>query len=426
MTEEAIRIRGVSKQYRTGQLGGHTLKAELSGWWARKHGREEELTRIGETRRVGQRFYALSDINLTVHRGEALGIVGRNGAGKSTLLKLISRITAPTTGTIDINGRVASMLEVGTGFHGDMTGRENVYLNGSILGMSRAEIRGKMDQIAEFSEIGEFLDTPVKRYSSGMYVKLAFSVAAHLDSEIMIMDEVLAVGDMEFQKKCLNRMRAAAQREGRTILYVSHNMNTIRHLCSRCVVLDKGRLTYDGDVDRAIALYLGLEESRQTLFRFDETFRPYDSVLRMNKRFELLSLQVENPDGPYFRPFERQTLTVCCRAMKDLPRLGLRLELTYQDGVKVGTMLPAGAVDLTKGEHTLRLTMDTSHLMSGQYTADLVAFQYDEDGNEDILDGVYPGAVFQVEGSLEETGHVDWHHQYWGHIRLHDLEVRHT
>ena len=175
-------------------------------------------------------------------RGDALGIIGHNGAGKSTLLKLLSRVTAPTAGSISYNGRITSMLEVGTGFHGELTGRENIYMNGAILGMTKKEIDAKMEQIIDFSEVRQFIDTPVKRYSSGMYVKLAFSVAAHLDSEIMIMDEVLAVGDMAFQKKCLDKMREAADKEGRTVLYVSHNMNTIRQLCDRCIVLEHGRI----------------------------------------------------------------------------------------------------------------------------------------------------------------------------------------
>ena len=225
----AIRISGVKKMYRLGQIGGGTLTADLQSWWARIRGKEDPNTMVGTEQRLkGQSFMALNGVDLTVYKGEALGIIGTNGAGKSTLLKLLSRVTAPSEGEIEINGRIASMLEVGTGFHGEMTGRENVYLNGAILGMTKAEIDAKMDQIIEFSEIGDFIDTPVKRYSSGMYVKLAFSVAAHLDSEIMIMDEVLAVGDMAFQKKCLDKMRDAATVQGKTVLYVSHNMNTIR------------------------------------------------------------------------------------------------------------------------------------------------------------------------------------------------------
>ena len=253
----AIRLSGVKKMYKLGQIGGGTLTADLQSWWARIRGKEDPNTKIGTDQRlVGKTFMALNGIDLTVYKGEALGIIGGNGAGKSTMLKLLSRVTAPTEGEIDLYGRIASMLEVGTGFNGEMTGRENVYMNGAILGMTKAEIDAKMEDIIEFSEVREFIDTPVKRYSSGMYVKLAFSVAAHLDSEIMIMDEVLAVGDMAFQKKCLDKMRDAAKKEGRTVLYVSHNMNTIRQLCDRCVVLDQGKVVFEGDVEEAINVYM--------------------------------------------------------------------------------------------------------------------------------------------------------------------------
>ena len=256
--EIAIRLSGVKKMYKLGQIGGGTLQGDLQSWWAKVRGREDPNSKIGADQRSnGETFMALNGIDLTVYKGEALGIIGGNGAGKSTMLKLLSRVTAPTEGEIDIYGRIASMLEVGTGFNGEMTGRENVYLNGAILGMTKAEIDSKMENIIDFSEVREFIDTPVKRYSSGMYVKLAFSVAAHLDSEIMIMDEVLAVGDMSFQKKCLDRMRDAARREGRTVLYVSHNMNTIRQLCDRCIVLNKGKIVFSGEVEEAIEVYMG-------------------------------------------------------------------------------------------------------------------------------------------------------------------------
>ena len=201
-------------------------------------------------------FWALNGVTFNVEQGEKIGIIGKNGAGKSTLLKIISRITEPTDGRIEFYGKISSMLEVGTGFNGELTGRENIYLNGAILGMTRAEIDSKFDDIVEFSEVGKFIDTPVKRYSSGMYVKLAFSVAAHLDSEILVMDEVLAVGDMKFQQKCLDKMNDVSKEDGRTILYVSHNMNTIRQLCSRCVVLEKGRIIFDGDVEEAVQVYM--------------------------------------------------------------------------------------------------------------------------------------------------------------------------
>ena len=222
-----------------------------------------KLENVG--RMIGKdRFMALNGIDLEIKHGETVGLIGANGAGKSTLLKLLSRVTGPTDGSIEIYGRIASMLEVGTGFQGDLTGRENIYLNGTILGMTKSEIDKKMDAIIEFSEIGRHIDTPVKRYSSGMYVKLAFSVAANLDAEIMIMDEVLAVGDMAFQKKCIEKMRGIGEEHGKTILYVSHNMDTIKRLCDRCIVLDRGRVLFDGDTDKALAYMSDIESISYT------------------------------------------------------------------------------------------------------------------------------------------------------------------
>ena len=257
--EIAIQIRGLKKDYRLGVISGGTLQRDIQSFWARLLKREDPNSKVG-SKNYGknEKFTALEGVDLTVYKGERLGIIGKNGAGKSTLLKLISRITSPTAGTIGINGRVSSMLEVGTGFHGELTGRENIYLNGAILGMSKAEVNEKIDRIIEFSEIEKFIDTPAKRYSSGMYVKLAFSVAAHLDSEIMIMDEVLTVGDLAFQRKCLDKMGDVSREENRTILYVSHNMDTIRRLCDRCIVLEKDRIVFDGNVEKAIDLYSGM------------------------------------------------------------------------------------------------------------------------------------------------------------------------
>ena len=254
--EIAIKIDGLKKVYRLGVISGGTLQRDIQSFWARIRKKEDPNSRIGEkTGGKNEKFTALNGINLTIYKGETLGIIGKNGAGKSTLLKILSRITGPTEGTVGINGRISSMLEVGTGFNGELTGRENVYLNGAILGMTKAEVNEKIDKIIEFSEIEQFIDTPAKRYSSGMYVKLAFAVAAHLDSEIMIMDEVLAVGDLAFQRKCLDKMGDVSREEGRTILYVSHNMDTIRRLCDRCVVMDKGEIIFDGDTEEAIAIY---------------------------------------------------------------------------------------------------------------------------------------------------------------------------
>lgn len=256
MNKTAIMVKNVSKEYTRGVIGRTTLREELQRRKERHHKQDDHSIPAGNKKMSsGQKFKALDDVSFCVQQGERLGIIGRNGAGKSTLLKLITKVTRPTEGCIGINGRIASMLEIGTGFHRELTGRENIYMNGAILGMSRKEIEAKLDSIIEFSEIGEFIDTPVKRYSSGMFVRLAFSVAVHLDADIIIMDEVLAVGDAKFQKKCIDKMNEIVAVNNRTILFVSHNMDTIRQLCDRCIVLDKGNLIYDGDAESAIELY---------------------------------------------------------------------------------------------------------------------------------------------------------------------------
>ena len=254
--EVVIKVDNVKKDYRLGVISGGTLRYDLQSYWARLRKKSDPNCKIGkEVQGKNKIFTALDGIDLTVYKGERLGVIGHNGAGKSTLLKLITRITAPTSGEIRIKGRVSSLLEVGTGFSGELTGRENIFLNGSILGMKKSEISKKVESIIDFSECREFIDTPLKRYSTGMFVKLAFAIAVHLDSEIVLMDEVLAVGDIEFQKKCLARMREISSEEGRTVIYVSHNMETIRNLCDRCVVLERGKKVFDGDVEEAIAIY---------------------------------------------------------------------------------------------------------------------------------------------------------------------------
>ncbi|HTY23202.1 MAG TPA: ABC transporter ATP-binding protein [Desulfomonilaceae bacterium] len=260
-----ISIENLWKEYRLGVLGYGTLRKDVQSWWARLRGKEDPnlpvdfqgLNRNGRTDRI----WALRDVSLDVKDGEVLGIIGRNGSGKSTLLKIISRVTAPTRGVIRIRGRVASVLEVGTGFHPELTGRENVFLNSAILGMSISETRRKFDEVIDFSEVEKFIDTPVKRYSSGMYVRLAFAVAAHLNSEILLLDEVLAVGDRAFQEKCTQKMNQV-KRAGRTILFVSHNMESIQNLCERAILLDRGRLKdISSDVGHLVRDYLGQDPS---------------------------------------------------------------------------------------------------------------------------------------------------------------------
>jgi lipopolysaccharide transport system ATP-binding protein len=257
MSKVVIKVENVSKKYRLGVIGTGRLKDDLNLWWAKMRGKENPYAKVDAVNAGSfeeKEFWALRDLSFDVKQGEVLGIIGKNGAGKSTLLKLLSRVTTPTTGEIKIKGRIASLLEVGTGFHPELTGRENIFLNGAILGMTKAEIRSKLDEIIAFSGVEVYIDTPVKRYSSGMYVRLAFAVAAHLEPEILIVDEVLAVGDADFQKKCLGKMNQVA-RDGRTILFVSHNMGAVQALCSKAILLQSGKSIFEGSTRDTIAKY---------------------------------------------------------------------------------------------------------------------------------------------------------------------------
>jgi lipopolysaccharide transport system ATP-binding protein len=260
MSKVVIKVEDLSKQYRLGEIGTGSLAHDINRWWYNVRGKEDPYLKIGETNdrtKVGnsQYVWSLKDIDFSIKQGDAVGIIGRNGAGKSTLLKVLSRVTAPTTGSVKVKGRIASLLEVGTGFHPDLSGRDNIFLNGAILGMRKDEIKRKFDEIVDFAGVERYVDTPVKRYSSGMYVRLAFAVAAHLESEILIVDEVLAVGDSEFQKKCLGKMDDVSKGEGRTVLFVSHNMASIKNLCTSGIYLKNGGLEYSGGIDEAIAMY---------------------------------------------------------------------------------------------------------------------------------------------------------------------------
>ncbi len=361
-----IEVQGLKKQYRLGQIGGGTLTHDLQSWWARVRGKEDPNTVIGtDARLFGKTFMALNGVDLTVYRGEALGIIGRNGAGKSTLLKILSRITAPTEGEVRLRGRVASMLEVGTGFNNEMTGRENIYMNGAILGMSKAEVDQKLDQIIEFSECGEFIDTPVKRYSSGMFVKLAFAVAAHLDSEIMVMDEVLAVGDMKFQQKCLGKMSDVAGQEGRTVLYVSHNMSTIRQLCTRCIVLDQGRIIFDGDVEEAIAVYM--DTTDVNIVHYDVA-----DVARMTggagKRLRMETLDFAGKESSVFSDTEPMHIRITWRVSEPFAGVNLKLNLHFRDSTPIGITHPVDLGPAVPGRlYTTEFAFNPSLLGEGQY-----------------------------------------------------------
>lgn len=263
---KAIKVENLSKAYQLGDFGTGTISRDLERFWAKIRGKEDPFLKVGEvndrtTKGESDIVWSLNDLNFEIEKGDAVGIIGRNGAGKSTLLKLLSRVTSPTTGSIRIKGRIASLLEVGTGFHPELTGKENIYLNGAILGMRKAEIKRKFDEIVDFAGVERYVDTPVKRYSSGMYVRLAFAVAAHLESEILVVDEVLAVGDAEFQKKCLGKMQDISVGEGRTILFVSHNMGAIRNFCTKSIMLGNGKILQYDQTDTVINGYLASAQS---------------------------------------------------------------------------------------------------------------------------------------------------------------------
>ena len=300
MDQVVISCENISKQYRLGVYGSKTIAQDLNKWWAKVRGNEDPYLKVGSVNKLdtidGEYIWALKDINLEIKQGEVLGIIGKNGAGKSTLLKLFSKVTTPSTGNIKIKGKIASLLEVGTGFHPELTGRENVFLNGAILGMTKNEIKRKFDEIIDFSGIGKYIDTPVKRYSSGMYVRLAFAVAAHLEPDILIVDEVLAVGDFEFQKKSLGKMQDVS-RQGRTVLFVSHNMGAINSMCTRAVLLSQGTVKTSGSPGKITSMYLKGQSENDNEYSLDlrnaETLTN-DSIAR------ILDVKLMNNEGDNF------------------------------------------------------------------------------------------------------------------------------
>ncbi|MBS4064427.1 MAG: ATP-binding cassette domain-containing protein [Chitinophagaceae bacterium] len=319
MSNTVIKVENLSKQYRLGTVSTGTITHDLNRWWYKVRGKEDPYLRIGDVNDRTQKsnseyVWALQDIHFEVEHGEVLGIVGRNGAGKSTLLKILSRTTAPTTGNVKIKGRVASLLEVGTGFHPELSGRENIFLNGAILGMTKKEIERKFDEIVDFAGVERYIDTPVKRYSSGMYVRLAFAVAAHLESEILIVDEVLAVGDAEFQKKCMGKMSDMSKGEGRTVLFVSHNLPAVKRLCTKGIFLSNGMLQFQGSVNDVSTLYFN-EVEKQSTMNVDASLREGNGRVRL-QTFQIIgdpSPEVNQPVKFLFRldkPFDKSRLIV--------------------------------------------------------------------------------------------------------------------
>ena len=423
MDSPMIEIKNISKEYRLGAIGGRTLNAEIQTKIAKLRGKEDPNSKIGAKQYAhNERFLALDGVSFDVQPGEAVGIIGHNGAGKSTLLKLISRVTAPSAGEILLRGRVASMLEVGTGFHPELTGRENVYMNGAILGMTKKEIDSKFDQIVEFAEMAQFIDTPVKRYSSGMYVKLAFSVAAHLDSEIMIMDEVLAVGDAKFQNKCLGKMGDEAQSNNRTILYVSHNMSTIQRLCTRVIVLDHGKLVYDGDTAGGVARYLSVNRDEATMSYLENVERNMACKLKV----KMLKAWLPEKENNLFVQGEKLRFRLQWRVNADVYNLVLRIYANHMTSSPVGfTTVAFGdrkAGELVESE----IEVELPGILPGTYYVGAEFHEIDSSGANQWHD--YIQNMLQIEvlenrellpgGPVDHTNKIHWNHNMWGSFRL--------
>ena len=418
MPERVLEVEGVSKQYRLGMIGGGTLHDDLNSLIARLRGKEDPNTKIGKEHiAFNQKFWALKDVSFGVDRGDAVAILGRNGAGKSTLLKLISRITAPTEGEIRIRGRVASLLEIGTGFHPELSGRDNIYLNGAILGMNRAETTSKMKEIIEFSEIEQFIDTPVKRYSSGMYVKLAFAVAAHLDPDVMICDEVLAVGDLAFQQKCLAKMSEIA-RSGRAVLYVSHNMRTVTQLCNRGIYLDSGKLTYDGTVERAMELYGG-SSARSLQRNLDEVPRTKDRGDTMR----MLAIQFHNTQALEYNMDATMEFTLTCVAHIAEPRLRIRLILQNSIAAPIAMTQTEPFEVAAEETFTRRIKFPLKGIAPGEYIIKMSLISGTPRGQSNYYDTIVDVTRFVISDDPAFNAGFIWSERLWGNERLEPLEM---
>ena len=397
----AIKVDGVAKKFLIGSGKSASLRETIMGWFQSRKDEKKE-------------FWALKDITFELERGQVLGIIGRNGAGKSTLLKVLSRITEPTHGRIEIHGRVASLLEVGTGFHPELTGRENIFLNGTILGMTRSEVRAKMHEIIEFSGVEKFIDTPVKRYSSGMYVRLAFSVAAHLEPEILVIDEVLAVGDAEFQKKCLGKMEDVA-RQGRTVLFVSHNMAAVKSLCTKGLLIEKGKAIYLGDVKSTLDRYM----NREDLVMDDGSIptdqpREYSTGEARLSNLRLFNEEDKNTNEFYYR--ETLELKLEFEAKQALSNCLIGITVALRDGTGI-TYYDSGenagkTFDFSAGKNSFSIQLDNQFL-PGNYTIHLFLSH----ANGKWIDHLENVADFSVlKASREKDQHYPWGSNH-GYIR---------
>lgn len=412
----AIKVENLSKYYRLGVINNGTLFRDIQSWIARVRGKEDPHAKIGSKYDpTAEGFWALKDLNFEIKKGDRVGIIGHNGAGKSTLLKLLSQITAPTEGKIKINGKIASLLEVGTGFHPEMTGRENIYMNGAILGMKHEEIDKKVNDIIEFSEIGEHIDTPVKRYSSGMYVRLAFAVAAHLDSDILIADEVLAVGDAAFQKKALGKMNELSTGEGRTVLFVSHNMAQIRALCNKGIVLEKGKIIYAGDLENSIKTYLNKSSGELKVhYNFDGQNR---STPERGTKIFIHDFDFLDKKTARFKSSEKMKFHLHLEGFTKLKDLRVRLEIRTLETTNVGMSESLPLISIKENQVLdLNFVYDISNLAEGSYTLRLTLFELNNMGIHTGYDETTELIYFDIVD--EDKNRTIWMPQYWGRVKL--------
>ncbi|MBC7388458.1 MAG: ABC transporter ATP-binding protein [Opitutaceae bacterium] len=409
MSDIAIKVENLSKMYRLGDIGTGSLGTDITQWWAKLRGKEDPIanTAIANDRSKKSEsdfVWSLKNIDFEIKKGEALGIIGKNGAGKSTLLKILSRTTSPTTGSIKIKGKVASLLEVGTGFHGDLSGKENIYMNGAILGMTRREITTKLDEIIDFSGVAGYIDTPVKRYSSGMYVRLAFAVAAHLEPDILIVDEVLAVGDADFQKKCLGKMQDVNNGEGRTVIFVSHNMAAVNQLCNKALYLKNGTINSYGETNQIISKYLNSDDEDKKAFYDLELFKRRTGTGKA--RFLNVGLKKTN-SSTFTREFsigDNIQVTFSLKSLNSIARkLKTAIEIKNSDGLKICTAIDIDSVHQVFAEKVgeeikyivefgdIRLYPDTYYIClyvgdmssteSYDYLEDCISFEIIDGGN---------------------------------------------
>ncbi len=413
MGNTVIEVNSLSKAYRLGVINHGMLYKDMQSWLARKRGKEDPHAKIDVFKREqadgDDRFWALNDISFDIKQGDRLGIIGKNGAGKSTLLKILSRVTTPTSGDVKIKGHIASLLEVGTGFHPELTGRENIYLNGAILGMSRAEIKKKFDEIVDFSEVEKFLDTPVKRYSSGMYVRLAFAVAAHLEPEILIVDEVLAVGDLSFQKKCLGKMGDVSKKEGRTVLYVSHNLSSVEQLCNRVILLESGKIkAASDDVNSVINLYSKIDYDGE----YDFEWHNHGMELFKNDYFHPKHIFLTNNSGEKINSATRNDSSIQINITGIINLIDDALIIGYglynENGIFLyGSTQTDMSQDewpvLRYGKVTLKTIIPNNFLNEGKYKIELYFGLLNKEWFSHIEMEQKPQLCFEIKGGLSKS-----------------------